>query len=76
MSTAPTITAEQARWEIIYPVYINANKKRSEGRRVGVKRACENPTVQEIAQVCTSLQLQSIIEVPSTFYSNDNYYLF
>lgn len=54
-----------SRWIVIYPVYINSRKTVAEGRRITKPQAVDNPTCQEIQQVCVSLKLQSFIEVGS-----------
>ena len=51
------------RWITIYPIYINAKKTIAEGRRVSESKAVDNPTAQEIAEVCTFLGLKTFIEV-------------
>jgi hypothetical protein len=55
--------AEQARWKIIYPIYINSAKKASEGRKLPVKLCVEKPSVYDIADMCTFLKLPYVIEV-------------
>jgi signal recognition particle subunit SRP19 len=61
MTTAAT--EDHKEWKIIYPVYLNSKKKRSEGRRIGINSACENPTAQEIQTVCTALKIPCVVEV-------------
>ena len=60
---AHQITAEETKWAIIYPVYVDAKKSRAAGRRVGVEKACDNPTANEIVDVCHGLKLEAFAEV-------------
>lgn len=41
----------------IYPVYFDAKRSRSQGRRIKKKIAVDAPTIQEIAQAATILDL-------------------
>ncbi|KAF7851456.1 hypothetical protein BT93_L3883 [Corymbia citriodora subsp. variegata] len=50
------------KWVILYPVYINSKKTIAEGRRICAAKACENPTCAEIADCCSYLKLNSVIE--------------
>lgn len=54
------------RWTVVYPAYINKKLKESEGRKIGLNDAVENPTVQEIADICSYLKLPHVIEVRGT----------
>mmetsp|Transcript_22075 Transcript_22075/g.28189 ORF Transcript_22075/g.28189 Transcript_22075/m.28189 type:complete len:127 (-) Transcript_22075:92-472(-) len=67
---AHQITAEETKWAIIYPVYVDAKKSRAAGRRVGVEKACDNPTANEIVDVCHALKLEAFAE-PGKAYSRD-----
>ena len=51
------------KWVVMYPVYINSKKTMAEGRRIGVAKACENPTCAEIGDCCSYLKLPFAIEV-------------
>mmetsp|Transcript_12592 Transcript_12592/g.35376 ORF Transcript_12592/g.35376 Transcript_12592/m.35376 type:complete len:150 (-) Transcript_12592:649-1098(-) len=56
---------------IIYPSYINKKLKISEGRRIPVTKACEDPTAQEIFDSVTrDLKLQAELEA-NKCYSRD-----
>jgi signal recognition particle subunit SRP19 len=51
------------KWIVLYPVYINSKKTVAEGRRIGIAKACENPTCAEIGDCCNYLKLPYAIEV-------------
>ena len=51
------------KWIVLYPVYINSKKTMAEGRRIGLSKACENPTCAEIADCCGYLKIPFAIEV-------------
>uniref|UniRef100_A0A1D1Y6S6 Signal recognition particle 19 kDa protein n=1 Tax=Anthurium amnicola TaxID=1678845 RepID=A0A1D1Y6S6_9ARAE len=55
------------RWIVFYPVYINSKKTLAEGRRIGVDKACENPTCIEIGDCCTFLKLPFAIEIDKAY---------
>lgn len=55
---------------IIYPNYIDSKKKISEGRRIPLDKACENPNVGEIADSC-NIGLGLKAEYELKFYSRD-----
>ncbi|ERN06556.1 hypothetical protein AMTRI_Chr01g135650 [Amborella trichopoda] len=55
------------RWIVFYPVYINSKKTVAEGRRIGVSKACENPTCVEIGDSCNHLKLPFAIEVDKAY---------
>lgn len=55
--------SDKARWKTIYPIYINSQKKVSEGRKLPVKLCVEKPSVYDIADMCVFLKLPYIIEV-------------
>ena len=57
--------SEKARWKTIYPIYINRAKKVSEGRKLPVALCIEKPSVYDIADMCTFLKLNYVIEVSS-----------
>eukprot|EP01114_Cavostelium_apophysatum_P009194 TRINITY_DN22283_c0_g1_i1.p1 TRINITY_DN22283_c0_g1~~TRINITY_DN22283_c0_g1_i1.p1 ORF type:complete len:150 (+),score=23.54 TRINITY_DN22283_c0_g1_i1:59-451(+) len=58
------------RWNIIYPVYLSNKKTVAEGRRVSLQMAIENPTANEIQEVCKYLGLECVVE-PDKAYSRD-----
>eukprot|EP01070_Trichotokara_eunicae_P002506 Trichotokara_eunicae@DN2697_c0_g1_i1.p1 len=53
---------DYSRWEIIYPSYLDAKKKLSEGRRICQKKAVDAPTVAELGEICAFLKVPFIIE--------------
>ena len=50
-------------WCVVYPVYLNARKSIAEGRRIPVTKACDNPTAQEVHDVCKFLNFEVELEV-------------
>ncbi|KAL1334308.1 hypothetical protein AAHE18_11G167900 [Arachis hypogaea] len=55
------------RWIVLYPVYINSKKTMAEGRRIGLSKACENPTCAEIGDCCSYLKLPFAIEIDKAY---------
>lgn len=62
MAHLSTDPSNPERWVIVYPSYINSKKTIVEGRRISKEKACENPTVNEIRDVCQSQGLNCKIE--------------
>ncbi|EJN60419.1 signal recognition particle subunit SRP19 [Halogranum rubrum] len=52
---------------VIYPAYIDAAKTRSEGRRVALKDAVEDPTVEEIAKAVQQVGYDAVVERDKTY---------
>lgn len=50
------------RWPAIYPIYINKNRTRQQGRRIAKEDTVENPTFWEIRDVLKDCGLQIWIE--------------
>jgi len=46
----------------IYPAYINKKKTIAEGRRISKSHCCDNPTSNEIKDVCLSLGLKAQVQ--------------
>ena len=65
-----TDNADTSKWLIVYPAYVDAKKSRAEGRRIGTEKACEAPTITEIATVCKALNIPAVPE-PEKAYSRD-----
>lgn len=60
----------------IYPAYINSKKTIAEGRRISKNKACENPTYNEIKDVCGAIGLKPVVEsksYPRELYRGDPY---
>ncbi|KAE9601535.1 hypothetical protein Lal_00040610 [Lupinus albus] len=55
------------KWNILYPVYINSKKTMAQGRRIGLTKACENPTCAEIGDCCTYLKIPFAIEIDKAY---------
>ena len=49
-------------FSVIWPNNINSKKFISQGRRISVEHACEDPIVQEMSEVCQYLNLTHVIE--------------
>jgi signal recognition particle subunit SRP19 len=47
---------------VIWPAYIDASLSRSEGRRVPIEDAVENPTVDEIAKAVQQVGYDAVVE--------------
>jgi signal recognition particle subunit SRP19 len=72
-SLAPQISDPSntvARWHVVYPNYLDAKKKISEGRRVSTAVAVEAPTLAEIVTALVSLNLHHLPE-PTKCYPRD-----
>ncbi|XP_028776162.1 signal recognition particle 19 kDa protein-like [Neltuma alba] len=55
------------KWIVLYPVYMNSKKTVAEGRRIGLSKACENPTCAEIGDCCSYLKLPFAIEIDKAY---------
>eukprot|EP01066_Platyproteum_vivax_P020131 Platyproteum_vivax@DN7940_c0_g1_i1.p1 len=51
-----------SKWQCIYPNYIDKTKKRKMGRRIPQESAVEEPTIDEMAEVCVYLNIPCVIE--------------
>ncbi|KAH6610262.1 signal recognition particle subunit srp19 [Trichoderma cornu-damae] len=64
ISTLPP-TADRSAYnsfQCLYPVYFDASRSRAEGRRVSSALAVKNPLAREIANACSRLRLQTLLE--------------
>lgn len=61
-----TDRAAYANYQCIYPVYFDASRSRSEGRRVPSSLAVKNPLAREIATACSRLRLPTVLEPDKT----------
>jgi signal recognition particle subunit SRP19 len=52
---------------VIYPAYLDADLSRSEGRRVPLDDAVEDPTVDEIARAVQQVGYDAVIERDVTY---------
>ena len=52
---------------VIWPAYLDANRTRSEGRRVSQDLAVEEPTVDEIAKAVQQIGYDATIERDKTY---------
>ena len=51
----------------IYPVYFDAKRSRSQGRRVKKKLAVESPTIEEVAQAATMVGVDMEINLEAKY---------
>ncbi|KAK0422629.1 hypothetical protein QR680_007685 [Steinernema hermaphroditum] len=54
--------ADETKWVCIYPIYLNKKRTTTEGRRVKLDLAIENPTSQEIYDILNHAGLKCRIE--------------
>ena len=52
---------------VIWPAYLDAAYSRSEGRRVPLSQAVEDPTVDEIAEAVQQVGYDAVIEREKTY---------
>ena len=52
---------------VIWPAALDANRSRSDGRRVSLDLAVENPTVDEIAKAVQQVGYDAVIERDKTY---------
>jgi signal recognition particle subunit SRP19 len=52
---------------VIWPAYFDAARSRSEGRRVPLEQAVEEPTVDELAKAVQQVGYDAIIERDKTY---------
>lgn len=61
-----SVSAEErgtyAGYQSIYPIYFDASRTRAQGRRVSSALAVRNPLAREIANACSRLRLQTVLE--------------
>ena len=70
------VMTSKERMLCIYPAYINSKKTIAEGRRIPKNKACENPTYNEIKDVCGAIGLKPVVEpksYPRELYRGDPY---
>ena len=53
---------DHSKWQIIYPQYMSSKKTIPEGRRMPLKHCVEDPTVEEMAEICNFLKIATKIE--------------
>ncbi|MFC6888045.1 signal recognition particle subunit SRP19 [Halorubrum trueperi] len=52
---------------VVYPAYFDADRSRSDGRRVPTDLAVEDPTVDEIAKAVQQVGYDAVIERDTTY---------
>lgn len=69
-SNTRSVTADErasyAGYQSLYPVYFDASRTRAQGRRVSAALAVPNPLAREIANACSRLRLQTVLEPEKT----------
>jgi len=58
------------RWKSIYPAYIDSAKTLDQGRKIAKTKGIENPTIQEIGEICQYYKLNFALE-PHKMYPKD-----
>lgn len=61
-----TPAPEHKHYQCLYPLYFDASKTRSEGRRVGAEQAVKNPLAREIVDAVQLLGLKTVFEPGKT----------
>ena len=55
---------------VIYPSYLDSSKTMKQGRRIGVEKAVDTPTVQDLSEALASLNVRHV-QQPNKGYSRD-----
>ncbi|MBO7719678.1 MAG: signal recognition particle subunit SRP19/SEC65 family protein [Methanosphaera sp.] len=62
---------------IIWPVYINSQHTRGEGRRLSIKESVDEPKIREISQVLRKQKIEHQVEhsksYPGSWWENSGY---
>lgn len=53
-------------WEVMYPVYFNKDRSHSEGRRVPIEYAVEDPVSQTLIEALKSISIPAVLEPERT----------
>ena len=64
-SASASAVPDKKTMQVIYPQYLDANLKPSEGRRISVQQAVPNPSFQEIADALSALGYRQVCFDPS-----------
>eukprot|EP00823_Brevimastigomonas_motovehiculus_P000018 TRINITY_DN1004_c3_g1_i1.p1 TRINITY_DN1004_c3_g1~~TRINITY_DN1004_c3_g1_i1.p1 ORF type:complete len:182 (+),score=30.32 TRINITY_DN1004_c3_g1_i1:94-639(+) len=62
--------SDQKRWHVVYPAYINAKHKITQGRKLARQYCVERPSISEIEDICRYLKLPCEVE-PKKAYPRD-----
>src|SRR6201996_4535625 len=65
-ATHPPPPAESKTWQVLYPIYFDAQVSRAQGRRVGREEAVRNPLAQTIAEAVRAKGWSSVFEPVTT----------
>ena len=60
--TRTCVHIHQSRWVVVYPVYMNRNRKICDGRKLPLSACCEDPPAAVIAQCAARLSFQTVLE--------------
>lgn len=52
---------------MVWPVYIDAQRSREDGRKISVKEALEAPTLKEIEEAARRLGLNPVVETEKAY---------
>ncbi|PXF48804.1 Signal recognition particle 19 kDa protein [Gracilariopsis chorda] len=55
------------RWVVIYPPYIDKNRKEKEGRKIAKEKCVEKPNMKEVFDCATLLRLQTALELDKAY---------
>lgn len=62
---------------IIWPVYINSEHTRGEGRRLSIEESVDDPKIREISQSLRKLKIEHVVEhgksYPGSWWENSGY---
>jgi signal recognition particle subunit SRP19 len=59
----PAIKQAMKQWTCVYPVYLDAGKSVSEGRRIPKSAGLTNPSIVFLGECCRQLQLNHVVEM-------------
>jgi len=65
---------EQRKWIVVWPLYFDKRRSRSEGRRVPLSLSIEKPTLHDLIKAIEKLGLKYVVEEdkrhPSTWFES------
>lgn len=65
-----TFTMDTTGFQVIYPSYLDSTKTVKKGRRIGMEKAVDTPSVLDMSQVLQSMQIRHVLQ-PYKGYSRD-----
>ena len=61
------------KWKILYPIYLNKNFSANQGRKTLLINSVADPTLEEISQILTHMQIKHVVEIdkrhPADFFN-------